>query len=212
MPPRLEMPSVEPSANPAADQLWVAVLERIVGRTAHEIKGALNGVSVNLEVVRSRAAKPDSPASAVTKFAEAAATQFEGVIAMTDALLGLARPYTEPADVGGVLRRMGVLLVPAARADGRQLTIDGTADGPGTTSVRPTIARALIGAALLAGIDSSNDVMCRVDAGPSGAVLRIEARDGATLEISDAAVTALAADAGIDIQAESSAIFISFPR
>jgi len=39
---------------PSVDVLWLDTLQRICTRAAHELKGALNGVSVNLEVVRSR--------------------------------------------------------------------------------------------------------------------------------------------------------------
>lgn len=212
MPSRLVTPALDASASAAADQLWVERLQRIASRSAHEVKGALNGVSVNLEVVRSRAAKPDAAAAAVTKFAEAASVQFEAVIDMTEALLKLARPCADPVDVGAVLRSIGALLVPAARADGRQLSIDDASDGAGAARVPGNVVRLVVGAALLAAIDSSHDVGCRLELIAAGVMLRVEARDGAPLQILDARVAAVANDAGIDIQAESSAISISFPR
>jgi signal transduction histidine kinase len=212
MPSRLVTPSLDGSASAAADQLWVGQLQRIAGRSAHEIKGALNGVSVNLEVVRSRAAKPDAAAAAVTKFAEAAAVQFEAVIEMTEALLRLTRACADPVDVSAVLRSIGALLVPSARADGRRVSIDDVSDGAGAARGPGNVVRLVIGAALLAAVDSSHDVGCRLELIASGVMLRVEARDGAPVQILDAAVVAIAHDSGIDIQAESSAVSISFPR
>ena len=50
----------------AADALWLETLQRICGRAAHELKGALNGASVNLEVVRSRATRAEALASSIS--------------------------------------------------------------------------------------------------------------------------------------------------
>ena len=56
---------------PSVDALWLDTLQRICTRVAHELKGALNGVSVNLEVVRSRSERQDAPASGVARYAGA---------------------------------------------------------------------------------------------------------------------------------------------
>ena len=42
--------------------LWLAMVQRLMGRAAHDVKDSLNGVAVNLEVIRSRAARADAPA------------------------------------------------------------------------------------------------------------------------------------------------------
>ena len=42
-----------------AHVLWLAVVQRLMGRASHDVKDSLNGVAVNLEVIRSRAARPD---------------------------------------------------------------------------------------------------------------------------------------------------------
>ena len=87
------------SAAPAdAGVLWPAALQRALARAAHDVKDALNGVSVNLEVVRSRASRADAPASAVAPFAEAAAQQLERLAALLDAVLALGRSERGPAD------------------------------------------------------------------------------------------------------------------
>src|SRR4051794_28248808 len=112
------------AGSPATDARWLDALHRLVGRAAHEVKGALNGVSVNLEVTRSRALKPEVMASAVAPFANAASDQLDIVIALTDALLALTRPAREPVEIAGETRRIVILLGAAARADGKQVTIE----------------------------------------------------------------------------------------
>ena len=92
----------------ATDALWLDTLQRICGRVAHELRGALNGVAVNLEVVRSRSTKSDARASSVSTFAEAAANQLEPVMSMTEALLALGNISTpEPIQVLEQVLRSG---------------------------------------------------------------------------------------------------------
>src|SRR4051812_15243061 len=108
-----------PASAAAADAgvLWLAALQRALGRAAHDVKDALNGLSVNLEVVRSRAARADAPASAVAPFANAAAQQLDRLTGLLDAVLALGRSEREPADVGITLRRgAGPCSAPGAAA------------------------------------------------------------------------------------------------
>src|SRR3954471_4162858 len=86
--------------------LWLATLQRALGRASHDVKDSLNGVSVNLEVVRSRAARPDAPASAVAPFAEAAGQQLDRLTTLIEAVLALGRSERDPADVALTLRRV----------------------------------------------------------------------------------------------------------
>ncbi|MBA3891230.1 MAG: hypothetical protein H0X64_11945, partial [Gemmatimonadaceae bacterium] len=89
-----------------AERLWLETLQLVTARVAHELKGALNGVSVNLDVVRGRSEQPGQPASAVAPFAVAAATQLDAVIDMNEALLALGRRPREPVDVAAVVRQV----------------------------------------------------------------------------------------------------------
>jgi hypothetical protein len=70
-----------------------------------------------------------------------------------------------------------------------------------------------IGGCLLAAIEQSNAVRCTAEAAPgvSGLSIRIDGSDGDALVV-DAELVAAAADAGVQIVAESSAVIISFPR
>jgi signal transduction histidine kinase len=193
------------------DALWLATLHRVFSRAAHEVKGALNGVSVNLEVVRSRSEKPDAPASAVRQYAASASGQLEGVIEMSEALLALGRPVREPVEMALMVRRFAALLEPVAKADSRRLELDGSLELIGLTSAAGNVVRLSIGATLLAAIEASAHVRCTATRADASATLRIESCDRAPLAIEDVIVSA-AAGAGIKIQAEPSAISISFPR
>ena len=196
---------------PSVDALWLDTLQRICTRAAHELKGALNGVSVNLEVVRSRSERPDAQALSIATFASSATDQLGAVIAMTDALLSLARPAREPVDLGATVRRLEALLAGAARTDGRTLELRGTIDDIGATSAIGNVARLTLAASLLAALEASSRVVCDANADGAAPLVRIECHDGATPAL-DADVIAVAAEQGIGLTSEASAISISFPR
>jgi signal transduction histidine kinase len=196
------------SSSPGTDALWLETFQRVCGKVAHELKGALNGVSLNLEVVRSRSLKADAPASAVATFAGSASIQFEAVMDMTEALLALSRATQGRLDIGATTRWLVALLAPAAKADGRELRIEGSLETVGATSADGSAARLAIGATLLAATESSQVVVCRA----TDDRLQITSGDGtAVATASDDVLTALK-DVGIEIQAERSAISIAFPR
>src|SRR5215208_2051275 len=132
--------------SPATEARWLDALQRLAGRAAHELKGALNGVSVNLEVIRSRAGRANAPASSVSTFADAAAAQLDDVIELSEALLGLSRPSREPVEIGAETRRIIILLSAAARADGRRLTAEDAAtfDQLGVTSASGSAVRVAV--------------------------------------------------------------------
>jgi signal transduction histidine kinase len=191
------------------DELWLDTLQRINARIAHELKGALNGVSVNLEVVRSRAEKPDSPASAVSQYAATAATQLGLVIGMTEALLVLSRPAREPVELPALVRRFEAAVAPPAKAEGRSLTIAEPIDVMGSTPAPANAVRLALGAALLRATREANRVICRADV-QDGTRLEVEAADGEQLTL-DAEAAAAVAAAGIRMQAAQGRITIAFP-
>ena len=138
------------SAAPAdAGVLWLATLQRALGRAAHDVKDALNGVSVNLEVVRSRASRADAPASAVAPFADAAAQQLERLTALLDAVLALGRSDRGPADVGVTLRRVAVLCSASNSSADARVTVREALDGDARTSVAGDAVRLALVAPLL---------------------------------------------------------------
>lgn len=191
----------------ATDALWLDTLNRICGKAAHELKGVLNGTSVNLEVVRSRANRPDAPASAVAQFATAASSQFDEVMEMTDALLALARAAQGPSDVAVTTKRFVALLGPVAKVDGRSLAIEGALDAIGATTADGNAVRLAIGSVLCDAVESAASVVCIA----GGGALRVEAREG-TLTAPGVEIASAVREAGIEFQAEPSAISITFPR
>jgi hypothetical protein len=195
-------------ASAAADALWLATLQRLCGRAAHDVKGALNGVSLNVEVVRSRSEKPGAT---VAPYANAAADQLEGVITMTEALLSLVRSASSGIDVGAVVANVDALIGASVRADGRRFEVDGSVAAIGSTAADGNAVRLAVAGCVMAALDASGDVWCAsASSGEGDASLRIECRDGAALatdpELADAVERA-----GIQIRAEQSAIFIRFP-
>ena len=108
--------------------LWLLTLQRAVGRASHDVKDALNGVSVNLEVIRSRSARPDVPASAVAKFGDAAAQQVERLTMLLDAVLALARADRSPADVALTLRRVVTICAASSSSADAEVSLVGEAE------------------------------------------------------------------------------------
>lgn len=198
------------------DQLWLEVLGRIAARSAHEIKGALNGVSVNLEVVRSRAERADAQASAVRRFAESASEQLESLVRLSEAMLWVARPVRGPVDVVVVLRRLAALLAPATAAEGGSLELGPMPEVPGAgpsttlTSADGNAVRLALGAAMLAAIEPKGRVACSVDGGDRVRVL-IEGVTEQPPELSQGIVDALGG-AGIGVTAQARVISLMFPR
>ena len=138
------------SAAPAdAGLLWLAALQRALGRAAHDVKDALNGVSVNLEVVRSRASRADAPASAVAPYAEAAAQQLERLTTLLEAVLALGRIERAPTDVGVTLRRVAALCGASNSSADARVALGEFSVGDARTSVTGDVVRLALVAPLL---------------------------------------------------------------
>jgi hypothetical protein len=194
-------------------ELWVDTLERLCGRTAHELKGALNGVAVNLEVVRSRCERPNTSASAVGPYANSASDQLGIVIETTEALLALARSARTPIEVARVTRHVHALLAPAARSQGKRFELSGPLDGLGATSAGTSAARLSVAASAMAATDAWSHVICRVTGDDMPGVLRFESRDAEPAPCCiDGAIVDAAARSGIRIQVDGSTISITFPQ
>lgn len=217
------------STHRSVDELWLHVLELVAGRAAHDIRGALNGVAVNLEVVRSRSAKADAPAASVASFATVAAAQLELVTNMVEAMLALARPPREPVEVGATVNRIAMLLRASARSEGFALdVIDAAADGvlaevagggegAGGQEVEDwahgNTVRLAVASALLAAVDKKRDVRCRVDQRTTEIAVTIAGESGG-LDMYDIEPEVLDAltEAGIRIQSTAGGVSLVFPR
>ena len=191
------------------DRLWLDTLGRVAARAAHEVKGALNGVSVNLEVVRSRAERVDAPASSVQRFADSASQQLERLIRMSDALLVLARPVREPMDVAATLRRLVALLGPSTASEGGVLQLE-VVDGEGAAGVRGNAVRLGAAAALLAALERKAVSGCRLESG-EGIVIRVTSSADGAVVVPPAITQALAA-VGVRVDTEAAGCALTFPR
>jgi hypothetical protein len=192
--------------------LWLDALQQVAGRASHEIKGALNGVCVNLEVVRTRATNQAAgPRSGLARFAAAAASQLDELVVMNEALLALARRPRDVVDVVATAGHLVALLGPVARADGYSLTVVAPpASGGGVTSAPAAAVRLILASVMLRALDRRTTTTCRVDAG-DGMVLHVECADGSTIDL-DSRVAQAAAEAGIRIEGGPGGLSLAFPR
>ena len=192
----------------SVDELWLGTLQDVCARAAHEMKGVLNGVSVNLEVVRSRAARANATASAVASFAESASDQFSRLTDMSESLMLLCRAPREPVEVSATVSQLVTLLQPVARVEGHSLGVT-EAKGAGAVRARGNVVRLLLARALLSALDCKADVHCNVELGDD-AVVRITA-GGNTIKVPSEVSTA-AVDAGIRVKNDNGCISLAFPR
>jgi signal transduction histidine kinase len=203
----------------SVDELWLETLQQINARASHEVKGALNGVAVNLEVVRSRAAKSDAAASAVAPFVASASDQLELVIEMSEALLLLGRAPREPVDVGATIRQLVAILGPSARSEGGSLRVEEVAgSAPKAIRVHGSLVRLVIGAALVAALRPEGEtrhrhVRCRVGVGEETVVSveRVDDSNSERLQI-EPEIMAAATEGGIRVHLEEHAISFAFAR
>jgi hypothetical protein len=131
------------------EALWAKKQREVMDLAAHEIKGAMNAISVNLEVAHSRVEAARTDRDAVLPFLTAARQGLENFGPLHEATLFLNRlPRDDGADIALTLKHMGRLLVPAAKADGITLAVEGyevsTVTGAPNVGVRLALASGLL--------------------------------------------------------------------
>ena len=163
-----------------------------MGRASHDVKDALNGVSVNIEVVRSRAARPETPASAVASFAESAGHQLERLTSLIEAVLALGRAERTPVDVGATLRRIVTLCGASTSSDDASVKlVEDDGGGSRISPVPSDVVRLVLLSHLLDLVVSPargtalSDVTCSLSAGDDGVHVRFAA-DGRRVSTTDA--------------------------
>ncbi|HMC56470.1 MAG TPA: hypothetical protein VKH19_14920 [Gemmatimonadaceae bacterium] len=191
------------------DTLWLRTLEEVVNRAAHEIKDSLNGVSLNVEVLRSRAGRAGATADGLSAFATSAAEQLELLSTRAEAVLFLARPPREPADVALALQHLAALLTPAAKADGKRLLVDGY--GRSTpTSATAQATRFALAAGLLSLIRDGAPGRCTLE-NNGETVVRFSHESAGTCSLQPAVSAAIEAHS-IRIDRSGSDLILRFPR
>jgi signal transduction histidine kinase len=203
------------SAAPAdAGVLWLAALQRALDRAAHDVKDALNGVSVNLEVVRSRAGRPDAAASSIAPFADAAAHQLDRLTTLLDAVLALGRGERGPVDVGITLRRVAALCSASnaandARVTLREALVDDTRTSVASDAVRLALTAPLLDVVAGRPGESRDPVVCELTGDRDTVVVRLLA-DRAVPMPADAAESLRAV--GVRWMESANELSIVFPR
>lgn len=189
---------------PSTERLWLDTLQTLGRPVAHEVRNALNGVSVNLEVVRARAARPDATAASVARYADVAAAQVENLSSLMDALLAVVRSPGDVADAVRIVAPLVALFDAVARPEGGEVALRVVPDGePVRTALDGATLRALAGALLAAAVERGGTLTCELD-GVGSPTLRLR-RSGAPLPSPPAAARALAERVGVrlDIQGEA---------
>lgn len=164
-----------------AGVLWLATLQRALGRASHDVKDALNGVSVNLEVIRGRAARPDLRAEAMAPFADAAAQQLDRLTSLMEAVLALGRAEREPADVAVTLRRLAIVCSASASGSDADVVVEMGDVESAATAVRGDAVRLALAAPLLDLVhgtgrgERSTPVRCTVVEEPGAIVVTLAA-------------------------------------
>jgi hypothetical protein len=194
--------------------LWLAVLQHALARASHDVKDALNGVSVNLEVVRSRAGRADAAASAVAPFADAAAHQLERLTALLDAVLALGRRERGPVDVGITLRRVAAVCSASNAASDARVTVREALVSDARTGVPSEAVRLALTAPLLDAVasrrgESREPVVCELAGDGDALVVRLLADRAVTMP-ADAAEALRAL--GVRWTESANELSIVFPR
>ncbi len=113
------------------DLLQASELLAVISRRAsHEVRNALNGVAVNVEVVRSRISRPEPDLTELRTFADRASAESDAAASLATGLADLARlfarsatgegePYLQAGDGGGK-----VLVVPVCTTDDTDISAD----------------------------------------------------------------------------------------
>lgn len=193
----------------SVDERWLDTLYELGRPLAHEIRNALNGVAVNLEVVRGRAARDDA-APGIARFAAAAATQLETLTDLTDGLLALVRPVAEPADAAQLLARLGRLLDAVAQAEGGSVAVRIVPDGePVRCGLDGDRVRLLLARLLLAALDRGQALDCKLE-GADQPTLRLR-RPADTLPEMPGELAALVEHAGARVDDRIGAWTIVLP-
>jgi signal transduction histidine kinase len=199
-----------PSAVAKVERLWLAALQRLAAGVGHEMRNALNGVAVNLEVVRSRSARDGMPATSLAQYASTASDQLESVIAIAEALVALNRAPQRPVVAGRVADQLLALIRPQLVAVGGSARL--VVEGEGKSDVSAEAARLVLAGALEAAAtvaaEHRSELLCIVRPA-DGVQVEVTAGQG-PLSLGDE-IRHVAIENGIDVRANAG-ITLTFPK
>jgi signal transduction histidine kinase len=203
--PTIRTPENEPAG--AAPSLWLGALGRLAGRAAHELKNPLNGLALNLEVVRSRSARGGIEAASLTPYASAAASELERTIPLVEALLALARPLPNPVDLRAAMPPLLVLYRAIAAAGGGSLDV--VYEGEQMfVNVDGDTVRALVAEALDVTIGANLEVAGRISSAEGSISIRLVGGAGRPIAPT---MERLAAEHDIQLNSDEDETLLLFP-
>ena len=174
------------------------------------MRNALNGVAVNLEVVRSRSARDGMPATSLAQYASAASDQLESVITIAEALVALNRAPQRPVVAGRIADQLLALMRPQLVAVGGSARL--VVEGEGKSDVSAEAVRLVLAGALeaaaTAAAEHRSELLCIVR--PVDGV-QVEVTAGAGPFSLGDEIRHIAIENGIDVRANDG-ITLTFPK
>lgn len=185
-------------------------MQRLCGAVAHELRNPLNGVALNLEVLRGRVGRKGVEGAALTGFAEAAAADLGHAVRLTDALLAVARPVREPVDLAMAIAPIVTLARAIAVARGGSLEVALPDDLAPALDADGDAVRGAVTGVLLAAIEGGRVIRCRGAYGADAVELDVDV-DAGRPSLPEPLAARIAA-CGIGVRHEPAALALRFPR
>jgi hypothetical protein len=189
-------------------------------------------VAVNLEVVRSRAARGTGDIASIGRFAESASSELERAAGLVQALLELARPLASPVDLWSAMLPMVVLQNAIARAAAGDtsgarseepptaaVTLDRRGNSSLAVAASPEVTRLALAAALEAAVGAATPavVHCSIEMLPgdvggegSGRLVAVALRCATPVPPVDAAVLETIVGDGVLLESVSDGMRLHF--
>ena len=190
--------------------LWGQAWEDVLGGARHEVRDSLNGLAVNIEVMRSRLAAGKTDHKSLAPFAEASHQQLQNVIARMQAVfyMGQLRNAPGPGDVARTVEQFAALLVPAAKSKGMTLEIEGY-DQTALTSARPVAVGVALAAGFKALLKEGGVARCVLESGPE-TVVRFSHESADVGDLDPAVASALGKE-DVRVRRSGKDLHIAFP-
>ena len=194
------------------DGLWQEAFREFAAHARHEFRGAMNGVEVNMEVVRSRTAAGKFDHQALAPFLEAANDQLKEVQVRGESMHFFLRVHlgqVQEPDVALTLKHLATILVPAAKGEGATLEVTGYDTSAPTSAPAKAVALALA-SGLLALIKEGGSGTCQVKGGLEP-VVRFSHQSASACSLGPVVTSTIAAE-GIRVQEDDGELTLVFPK
>lgn len=190
---------------------WGILIGRLTDRLTHEIRNPLNGAMVNLQVVRSRAARSGHDAAALEPFAASAAAELERASGLIESLLVVLRPvpHDSEADVAGMLGALVPLYRSVAMRAGGSLMSDQSDVADVVAAGNPEMVRVALAGALEAATRNGGTVSVRLERAESSVIARLHRAGG--IDAIAPELSELLEDAGITGERSADDFALHFP-